>query len=125
MRVDLAQPSDVRREARAVAAEAGVPFFYCSGSDFIEMFVGRGAARVRQLFKTAKKASPCILFVDELDAIGKIRNTNSFSIRDNSEAEQTLNQLLAAMDPSARWVSRLLARGRVQRSVDGHVSICE
>ncbi len=84
--------------ARAVAAEAGVPFFYCSGSDFIEMFVGRGAARVRQLFKTAKKASPCILFVDELDAIGKIRNTNSFSIRDNSEAEQTLNQLLAAMD---------------------------
>ena len=84
--------------ARAVAAEAGVPFFYCSGSDFIEMFVGRGAARVRTLFKTAKKASPCILFVDELDAIGKMRNTNSFSIRDNSEAEQTLNQLLAAMD---------------------------
>ena len=62
------------------------------------MFVGRGAARVRTLFKTAKKASPCILFVDELDAIGKMRNTNSFSIRDNSEAEQTLNQLLAAMD---------------------------
>ena len=58
--------------ARAVAAEAGVPFFFCSGSDFVEMFVGRGAARVRQLFKQAQKSSPSILFLDELDAIGKV-----------------------------------------------------
>lgn len=83
--------------ARAVAGEAGVPFFSCSGSDFVEMFVGRGAARVRRVFAQAKQAAPSILFIDELDAIGKARN-QGFSIRDNAEAEQTLNQLLAAMD---------------------------
>ena len=83
--------------ARAVAGEAGVPFFSCSGSDFVEMFVGRGAARVRKVFAQAKQAAPSILFIDELDAIGKARN-QGFSIRDNAEAEQTLNQLLAAMD---------------------------
>jgi cell division protease FtsH len=59
--------------ARAVAVEAGVPFFYCSGSDFMEMFVGRGAARVRSLFKQAKEAAPAIVFVDELDTIGRAR----------------------------------------------------
>eukprot|EP00617_Octactis_speculum_P010302 CAMPEP_0185796586 /NCGR_PEP_ID=MMETSP1174-20130828/161162_1 /TAXON_ID=35687 /ORGANISM="Dictyocha speculum, Strain CCMP1381" /LENGTH=451 /DNA_ID=CAMNT_0028491967 /DNA_START=501 /DNA_END=1856 /DNA_ORIENTATION=+ len=85
--------------ARAVAAEAQVPFFFCSGSDFVEMFVGRGAARVRQLFKdaTKSKSTASIIFVDELDAIGKSRNSG-LGLRDNSEAEQTLNQLLACMD---------------------------
>uniref|UniRef100_A0A7R9U5K1 AAA+ ATPase domain-containing protein n=1 Tax=Pinguiococcus pyrenoidosus TaxID=172671 RepID=A0A7R9U5K1_9STRA len=82
--------------ARCMAGEARVPFFYCTGSDFVEMFVGRGAARVRTLFEKAKKASPCILFIDELDALGKQR---SFRLqRGNDEAEQTLNQLLACMD---------------------------
>jgi len=89
--------------ARAVAAEAGVPFFYCSGSDFMEMFVGRGAARVRTLFAQAKKAAPAIVFVDELDTIGRARSSGNFpggglGGGGNSEAEQTLNQLLACMD---------------------------
>jgi ATP-dependent Zn protease len=93
--------------ARATAAAAGIPLIYCSGSDFVEMFVGRGAARVRKLFDRAEKLAPCIIFVDELDALGKARNDpsnsnnifgNSFSSRSNDEAEQTLNQLLACMD---------------------------
>ncbi|GMO58743.1 MAG: ATP-dependent zinc metalloprotease FtsH [Treponemataceae bacterium] len=81
--------------ARAVAGEAGVPFFRISGSDFVEMFVGVGASRVRDLFNKAREKSPCIIFIDELDAIGKSR-INSYS--SNDEREQTLNQLLVEMD---------------------------
>jgi cell division protease FtsH len=82
--------------ARAVAGEAGVPFFSLSGSDFVEMFVGVGAARVRDLFMQAVKHAPSIIFIDELDAIGKARGVNMFT--SNDEREQTLNQLLAEMD---------------------------
>ncbi|MDR0403859.1 MAG: ATP-dependent zinc metalloprotease FtsH [Treponema sp.] len=82
--------------ARAVAGEAGVPFFRMSGADFVEMFVGVGAARVRDLFKQARDKAPCIIFIDELDAIGKSR-LNSIS-GGNDEREQTLNQLLVEMD---------------------------
>ena len=81
--------------ARAVAGEAGVPFFRISGSDFVEMFVGVGASRVRDLFKQAREKAPCIIFIDEIDAIGKSR-MNGFS--SNDEREQTLNQLLVEMD---------------------------
>ena len=83
--------------ARAVAGEAGVPFFSISGSEFVEMFVGVGAARVRDLFDQAKQRSPCIIFVDELDAIGKSRATGPMYFS-NDEREQTLNQLLVEMD---------------------------
>ena len=82
--------------ARAVAGEAGVPFFTISGSDFVEMFVGVGAARVRDLFNTAKQRSPCIIFVDEIDAVGRHRGTGLGGGHD--EREQTLNQLLVEMD---------------------------
>jgi cell division protease FtsH len=82
--------------ARAVAGEAGVPFFSISGSDFVEMFVGVGAARVRDLFTQAAQHAPSIIFIDELDALGKARGTNMLS--SNDEREQTLNQLLAEMD---------------------------
>ncbi|MGE5820419.1 MAG: ATP-dependent zinc metalloprotease FtsH, partial [Deltaproteobacteria bacterium] len=82
--------------ARAVAGEAGVPFFSLSGSDFVEMFVGVGAARVRDLFMQAVKNAPSIIFIDELDAIGKARGVNMLT--SNDEREQTLNQLLAEMD---------------------------
>ena len=81
--------------ARAVAGEAGVPFFSISGSDFVEMFVGVGASRVRDLFKQAREKAPCIIFIDEIDALGKNR-ANGFS--SNDEREQTLNQLLVEMD---------------------------
>jgi cell division protease FtsH len=81
--------------ARAVAGEAGVPFFSISGSDFVEMFVGVGAARVRDMFKQAQEHAPCILFIDELDAVGKSRGSGPVS---NDEREQTLNQLLVEMD---------------------------
>ena len=81
--------------ARAVAGEAGVPFFSLSGSDFVEMFVGVGASRVRDLFKQASQNAPCIIFIDELDAIGKSRDSR---LGGNDEREQTLNQLLAEMD---------------------------
>ena len=81
--------------AKAVAGEAGVPFFSLSGSDFVEMFVGVGASRVRDLFKEAQKQAPCIIFIDEIDAIGKSRDTRYGG---NDEREQTLNQLLAEMD---------------------------
>ncbi|HEY0839468.1 MAG TPA: ATP-dependent zinc metalloprotease FtsH [Vulgatibacter sp.] len=81
--------------ARAVAGEAGVPFFSLSGSEFVEMFVGVGAARVRDLFQQAQGKAPCIIFIDELDAIGKSRNSG---IMGHDEREQTLNQLLAEMD---------------------------
>lgn len=82
--------------AKAVAGEAGVPFFSISGSDFVEMFVGVGASRVRDLFKEAAKVAPCIIFIDEIDTIGKSRDSGRFG--GNDEREQTLNQLLAEMD---------------------------
>ncbi|MCI9002774.1 MAG: ATP-dependent zinc metalloprotease FtsH, partial [Oscillibacter sp.] len=81
--------------AKAVAGEAGVPFFSISGSDFVEMFVGVGASRVRDLFKEASKVAPCIVFIDEIDTIGKSRDNR---MGGNDEREQTLNQLLAEMD---------------------------
>ncbi len=81
---------------RAVAGEAGVPFYYISGSDFVEMFVGVGASRVRDLFEQAKKTAPCIVFVDEIDAVGRQRGTGLGGGHD--EREQTLNQLLVEMD---------------------------
>ncbi len=84
--------------ARAVAGEAQVPFFSISGSEFVEMFVGVGAARVRELFDEAKKKSPCIVFIDELDAIGKSRSSGRGMIISHDEREQTLNQLLVEMD---------------------------
>jgi len=82
--------------ARVMAAQAQVPFFYCSGSDFVELFVGRGAARMRSLFKEAAAAAPCVIFIDELDALGKQRALRLAA--SNDEAEQTLNQMLACMD---------------------------
>jgi cell division protease FtsH len=82
--------------AKAVAGEAGVPFFSISGSEFVEMFVGVGAARVRDLFEQARKAVPCIIFIDELDALGRSRTANP--IGGSDEKEQTLNQLLAELD---------------------------
>ena len=82
--------------AKAVAGEAGVPFFSLAGSDFVEMFVGVGASRVRDLFKEAQKMAPCIIFIDEIDAIGKSRDSRYGG--SNDEREQTLNQLLAEMD---------------------------
>ncbi|MGH7193378.1 MAG: ATP-dependent metallopeptidase FtsH/Yme1/Tma family protein, partial [Candidatus Saccharimonadales bacterium] len=82
--------------AKAVAGEAGVPFFSINGSEFIQMFVGVGASRVRDMFKTAKEASPCILFVDEIDAVGRVRGAGLGGGHD--EREQTLNQILSEMD---------------------------
>lgn len=82
--------------ARAVAGEAGVPFFHLSGSEFVEMFVGVGASRVRDLFRLAKKASPAIVFIDEIDAVGRVRGTGVGG--GNDEREQTLNQILVEMD---------------------------
>lgn len=79
--------------AKACAGESGVPFFYVSGSEFVEMFVGLGAARVRDLFTQAKEKSPSIIFIDEIDAVGRARNS-----RGNDESENTLNQLLVEMD---------------------------
>lgn len=102
--------------ARACAATAGVPLLYCSGSDFVEMFVGRGAARVRKTFERASKIAPCIIFIDELDALGKSRGGEmmGMQMRSNDEAEQTLNQLLACMDglDSKRGICVLAATNR-------------
>lgn len=84
--------------AKAVAGEAGVSFFSISASEFVELFVGTGAARVRDLFEQANKQAPCIIFIDELDAIGKSRSSGSFQSGSNDEREQTLNQLLTEMD---------------------------
>lgn len=81
--------------ARACAGEAGVPFFYVSGSEFVEKYVGMGANRVRSLFESAAKAAPSIIFIDEIDAIGKKRSSGPFA---NEEKENTLNQLLVNMD---------------------------
>jgi cell division protease FtsH len=83
--------------SRAVAGEAGVPFFSINGSEFVELFVGIGAARVRDMFVEARKAAPCIIFIDELDALGRARGTSQIT-GGNDEKEQTLNQLLAEMD---------------------------
>ena len=82
--------------AKAIAGEAGVPFFSISGSDFVEMFVGVGASRVRDLFEQAKKSAPCIIFIDEIDAVGRHRGAGLGGGHD--EREQTLNQLLVEMD---------------------------
>ena len=82
--------------ARAIAGEAGVPFFSISGSDFVEMFVGVGASRVRDLFEQGKKQAPCIIFIDEIDAVGRHRGAGLGGGHD--EREQTLNQLLVEMD---------------------------
>merc|ERR1711990_895801 len=82
--------------SKAVAGEAGVPFFIISGSEFVELFVGAGAARVRDLFEQAKKNAPCIIFIDEIDAVGRSRGTGIGG--GNDEREQTLNQLLTEMD---------------------------
>jgi cell division protease FtsH len=82
--------------AKAIAGEAKVPFFSISGSDFVEMFVGVGAARVRDMFENAKKHSPCIIFIDEIDAVGRHRGAGLGG--GNDEREQTLNQLLVEMD---------------------------
>jgi cell division protease FtsH len=82
--------------ARAIAGEAGVPFFSISGSDFVEMFVGVGASRVRDLFEQGKKNAPCIIFIDEIDAVGRHRGAGLGGGHD--EREQTLNQLLVEMD---------------------------
>lgn len=104
--------------ARATAATAGVPLLYCSGSDFVEMFVGRGAARVRRTFDKAAKLAPCIIFIDELDALGKSRDGGMMmgmgGGRGNDEAEQTLNQLLACMDglDSTRKICVMAATNR-------------
>ena len=81
--------------ARSIAGEAGVPFIFASGSDFVEMYAGVGAARVRRLFKDARRHKSCIVFIDELDAVGRSRGGNSLS---HEEREQTLNQLLVEMD---------------------------
>lgn len=83
--------------AKAVAGEAGVPFFSCSASEFIELFVGMGASRIRELFKKAQNKAPCIIFIDEIDAIGKKRSNGS-GMTSNDEREQTINQLLTEMD---------------------------
>ena len=83
--------------AKAVAGEANVPFFSLSGSDFVEMFVGVGASRVRDLFRQAKEKSPCIVFIDEIDAVGRARGKNA-NMNSNDERENTLNQLLTEMD---------------------------
>jgi cell division protease FtsH len=93
--------------ARAVAGEAGVPFFSINGSEFVELFVGMGAARVRDLFTQARAQAPCIVFIDELDALGRARGLNAITGGSNDEKEQTLNQLLAELDgfdPSSGFV---------------------
>ena len=97
--------------AKAVAGEANVPFFSISGSDFVEMFVGVGASRVRDLFQQAAKVAPCIIFIDEIDAVGRSRDSRLGS---NSEQEQTLNQLLGEIDgfDSSKGVVCLAATNR-------------
>ena len=99
--------------AKAVAGEADVPFFSMSGSDFVEMFVGVGASRVRDLFRQAKEKAPCIVFIDEIDAVGRARSKNN-NMGGNDERENTLNQLLTEMDGfgSNSGVIILAARNR-------------
>ncbi len=100
--------------AKAVAGEAKVPFFSISGSEFVELFVGAGAARVRDLFEQAKKKAPCIIFIDELDAIGKSRASGGFA-GGNDEREQTLNQLLTEMDGFAVGDSTVIVLAATNR----------
>jgi cell division protease FtsH len=100
--------------AKAVAGEAGVPFFSISGSEFVEMFVGVGSSRVRDLFEQAKKQAPCIVFIDELDAIGKSRSTGGF-YGGNDEREQTLNQLLTEMDGFAAGDATIIVLAATNR----------
>lgn len=100
--------------AKAVAGEAGVTFFSISGSEFVELFVGAGAARVRDLFEQAKKQAPCIVFVDELDAIGKSRSSGGF-YGGNDEREQTLNQLLSEMDGFAAGSATVIVLAATNR----------
>ncbi|MCT7951820.1 ATP-dependent zinc metalloprotease FtsH4 [Ancylothrix sp. C2] len=100
--------------AKAVAGEAGVPFFSISGSEFVELFVGAGAARVRDLFEQAKKKAPCIVFIDELDAIGKSRASGNF-MGGNDEREQTLNQLLTEMDGFAATEATVIVLAATNR----------
>jgi len=101
--------------AKAVAGEAGVPFFSISGSEFVELFVGAGAARVRDLFEQAKTKSPCIIFIDELDAIGKSRSGNGGFVGGNDEREQTLNQLLTEMDGFAAGENTVIVLAATNR----------
>ncbi len=101
--------------ARAVAGEAGVPFFSISGSEFVEMFVGVGAARVRDLFAQASKAAPCIIFIDEMDALGGARGSGLYGGGGHDEKEQTLNQLLTELDgfdPQEQGIVLLAATNR-------------
>lgn len=100
--------------AKAVAGEAGVPFFSISGSEFVELFVGVGSSRVRDLFEQAKKQAPCIIFIDELDAIGKSRSSNGM-YGGNDEREQTLNQLLTEMDGFAVGGSTVIVLAATNR----------
>ncbi|MEL7034631.1 MAG: ATP-dependent zinc metalloprotease FtsH4 [Cyanobacteria bacterium J06592_8] len=100
--------------AKAVAGEAGVPFFSISGSEFVELFVGAGAARVRDLFEQAKKKAPCIIFIDELDAIGRSRNAGGM-YGGNDEREQTLNQLLTEMDGFAAGEATVIVLAATNR----------
>ncbi|OKH22410.1 cell division protein FtsH [Hydrococcus rivularis NIES-593] len=101
--------------AKAVAGEAGVTFFSISASEFVELFVGTGAARVRDLFDEAKKQAPCIIFIDELDAIGKSRSSGGFASGSNDEREQTLNQLLTEMDGFAAGESTVIVLAATNR----------
>jgi cell division protease FtsH len=101
--------------AKAVAGEAGVTFFSISASEFVELFVGTGAARVRDLFEEAKKQAPCIIFIDELDAIGKSRSSGSFPSGSSDEREQTLNQLLTEMDGFAAGEATVIVLAATNR----------
>lgn len=101
--------------AKAVAGEAGVTFFSISASEFVELFVGTGAARVRDLFDEAKKQAPCIIFIDELDAIGKSRSSGGVASGSNDEREQTLNQLLTEMDGFAAGESTVIVLAATNR----------
>ncbi len=101
--------------AKAVAGEAGVSFFSISGSEFVELFVGAGAARVRDLFDQAKQKAPCIVFIDELDAIGKSRASGSGFVGGNDEREQTLNQLLTEMDGFAAGEATVIVLAATNR----------
>ena len=103
--------------ARAIAGEAGVPFFHISGSDFVEMFVGVGASRVRDLFENAKKNAPCIVFIDEIDAVGRHRGAGVGGGHD--EREQTLNQLLVEMDGFGTNSGVIILAARTLRQARG------
>ena len=100
--------------AKATAGEANVPFISVSGSEFLEMFVGVGPARVRDMFKMAREHAPCILFIDEIDAVGRKRGRNSFG-GGNSEAENTLNQLLVEMDGFNTGSTNIIVLGATNR----------